>query len=232
LGLFLIIAAILFFLRRRRRSPRNYVLGGPVVPRGSLPGEILTRELPPIRAVTPMLWPQSLPFASNRSLAPVSDAGRGIVGSSNGEVATNPFTPTPPTHKLVDVESVRSSRNSRVSNPFEDNANSYLAEYPSHSSFGAVFSLAVANMVAPAQANHGRNLSNASTDCPYPVLEPNSPRRRISVRSELSYATLNPERVVNPQVQQPLTRYPSISSISSGSVNVSLLNPVSGLNLY
>jgi hypothetical protein len=245
LGLLLIIAVIFFSLRKCRRGARNDVLYGPVAPRGSSPGEVQAREIPPIRTVTPLLWPQDLPHASNESLAPVPDDGRGIVGSSNGEVVTNPFKPTPSTHKLVDVDSVRSSRNSRVSNPFEDTADSYLAGYPRHASFdaaglesgtlrdgqnggGTTFSPATVSMMAQAQANHGRHLSNASTDCLYPVLEPNSPMRRVSVRSELSYATLDPERVANLHAQQPLTRHSSTSSTSSSSMNVSSLNQVLG----
>ncbi|XP_006453945.1 hypothetical protein AGABI2DRAFT_189269 [Agaricus bisporus var. bisporus H97] len=230
----LILTAIFVFLRRRRRREENIMPYSPVETRRS-PGGVLTHELPPMRTVTPLIWPQHQSRASIESTVSVHDAGRQPVGSSNSEVVTNPFEPVPTAHRLVDVASVRSSRNSFPSNPFEDNANTFIAGYQKQGSLGTadmvsgsrregensvVTASSSATVMGYAQANHNRHLSYASTDCPYPVLEPTSPARHISIKSGLSYATIDPERAAKLQAQPQLARYSAISSTSSSGINV------------
>lgn len=252
LGLLLILAAAFCFLRIRRRRTRNVVdvVYSPIEPSGS-PSDVegQTRQLPPIRTITPLAWPIDLsrpPHLPETSARDADNAGP----SRPVEIVSNPFEPvafTSSSHKLVDVASVKSSRSlhSDDGNPFEDGANQYWSRDSGDSSLDAAYpesemlhidgglgrssSTTVTEQRAQidheqkAQVDHARHLSMTS-DCPYPVLEPDSQERPRhlsvkSMKSGLSYATLDPDWVKRMQ-DQHLSRTSSAST-SSSVVNVS-----------
>lgn len=248
LGFLLILVAIICFLRRRKRANRNGVdMPYSPIDRAAYPqeleGQLETHQLPPIRTTTPLTWPV---HPSPPSEPPNTSANNDVGDAKpmqGAEPTSNPFEDvhTTSTIKLVDVASVKSSTSlqSDGGNPFEDNANQYWSRDSGGSCFDAAYpesemlhmddnpDRASSTTVTEqgARTNHLKSLSMTS-DCPYPVLEPDTqqPFRNMSMKSGLSYATLDPERVK--QLQDQLSRASSTSSFS-GVVHVSIF-----LSLY
>ncbi len=233
LGLLLILVAVFCFLRKRRRarSDSDHVPYSPVEPRES-PDTVDTeevRQLPPIRTITPLAWPVN----TSRTPTPHADTTDDDIGDARQLPAVggsnNPFrTPSngSSSTKLVDAPSVRLSRSlhSDESNLLGVHNNQYWSRASSGSSLDAAYpesemlghdrtsSTTTAEMVPT------DNLS-AISHCPYPVLEPDAEKlpRHLSVKSELSYATLTPEQMK--RMENRLSR--TSSSSSARVVNVS-----------
>ncbi|KXN85724.1 hypothetical protein AN958_10907 [Leucoagaricus sp. SymC.cos] len=242
LGLVIILIAILCFLRRRKRMSRNAVEVpySPIEPSSSPPvnGQTETRQLPTIRTITPLNWPlDSSHSQSSDALDASVSTAVAPAPSQIAEPASNPFSD--PTHvaaatRLIDVSSSGSSRNSRqdIDNPFEDTNNQYWARPSTTSPFDAAYpesemlhgdgnpTLLPTVTEEKTPTGHARYLS-VTSDCPYPVLEPDTlqrpPSRYYSIRSGLSYATLEPDCEKKDDL---LSRTPSTSSFNSGSVHI------------
>ncbi|KAJ3566126.1 hypothetical protein NP233_g7195 [Leucocoprinus birnbaumii] len=206
-GLALILAAIFCFLRRRRRAsaPRNVeVPYSPIDPESSPPfnahadpfnahtDHLETRQLPPLRTITPLALPLRVSLSSDRSHTSDSDGNAASGPSQISDPApSNPFSDPPSfdasTTILVDLASRNPSRNAQfdAQNPFEDPENQYWVRNTAQSPFDAALTESEMFHVEPERStsttlaeklppiNHDRALSMTS-DCPYPVMQPDT----------------------------------------------------------
>jgi hypothetical protein len=166
----------------------------------------------------------------------VNNHGSAVPGSSQiaEAMASNPFLDPPGNRsnstRFVDVSSVRSSKSpyhevdDDDENPFGDDD-----QYWARGSFGTSDAeLAESEMYQPVVHSES-DLATSTTmtiDCPYPVMELDTPTQNggqqshLSMKSGISYATL--ESDWEKKREGLLSRNSSITSYNSGPVNVSL----------